>query len=759
MSVDKRIFQPGTTDTYDFHEAKATGWHSDEEVDRYVPTHCCYCGVQCGMYLKVARGQVVGVEPRYDFPVNQGMLCPKGTTAYQTVNHPDRLTHPLMRRGGKGSPLERATWDEALDAIATRFRAIQAEHGADAVAIYSGSSMTNEKCYLMGKFARVALGTRHCDYNGRLCMSSATGANERSLGIDRAANPISDAVYADVIFAIGANVGECFPIVTSWLWRARDRGAKLIVADPRQTPIARTADVFLPLRPGTDSALLNAMLCVVIREGLVDEEFIRARTNGWDETKALALRYEPERVAKVCGLRPETIIEAARLYGHAKAALIWTARGLEHQSKGVDNGVAAANLALATGNFGRPGAGYMTLTGQGNGQGGREMGQKASQLPGEREIEHAEDRAYIASVWGIAEAELPHAGYPATLMIPAMERREIRACFMICSNPMVSLPDQHTVERALSGLDLFVVCDFFLSETARLADIVLPGNSWAEDEGTVTNLEGRVIKYNQAVDPPGEARRDWEIVCDLARRLGKGQYFPYHGPRDIFEEIRVATKGAKADYAGITYEKIEAQNGVFWPCPTDDHPGTPRLYETAFGFPDGRARFNPITYLPPAEEPDDDYPLVLTTGRVIYHYLSGSQTRRTPFLLEMAPCPWVELHEQAAERLGIADGDWVTVRTRRGELTAPALVVRSIRPDTIFIPYHYGNQQAVNILTNPVLEPMNKIPEYKVCAAAVAKAASPPAWAAEFDPKLLEQARRQRHGLPSAGAPVGPRVS
>ena len=255
--------------------------------------------------------------------------------------------------------------------------------------------MTNEKCYLMGKFARVALETRHCDYNGRLCMSSATGANERSLGIDRAANPISDMLHSDVIFVIGANVGECFPIVTSWLWQARDRGAKLIVADPRQTPIARTADIFLPLRSGTDSALLNAMLNVVIREGLVDEEFIRSRTNGWDETKALVEQYPPERVAKVCGLRPETIIEAARLYGRAKAAMIYTARGLEHQSKGVDNGVAAVNLALATGNFGRPGAGYMTLTGQGNGQGGREMGQKASQLPGEREIENPEDRAYI----------------------------------------------------------------------------------------------------------------------------------------------------------------------------------------------------------------------------------------------------------------------------------------------------------------------------------------------------------------------------
>ncbi|MGH2502414.1 MAG: molybdopterin oxidoreductase family protein [Ktedonobacterales bacterium] len=716
MSVDKGTFQPRAgerSDTYDFHDAKPTRWESSEEIDRYVPTHCCYCGVQCGMYLKVDHGKVVGVEPRYDFPLNQGMLCPKGATAYQTVNHPDRLTSPLMRRKGKNSPLEPVSWDEALNTIARRFREIQAQHGVDAVSVYSGSSMTNEKCYLMGKFARVALGTRHCDYNGRLCMSSATGANERSLGIDRASNPVSDSLHADVIFVIGANVGECFPIVTSWLWRARDRGAKLIVADPRQTPIARTADVFLPLRSGTDSALLNAMLCVVIQEGLVDEEFIRQRTTGWEETKALALQYTPEKVAKVCGLRPETIIEAARLFGKANAALIYTARGLEHQSKGVDNGVACANLALATGNFGKPGAGYMTLTGQGNGQGGREMGQKASQLPGERDIENPEHRAYIASVWGVDEKDIPHAGYPATLMIPAMQRQEIRACFMICSNPMVSLPDQHTVEKALRGLDLFVVCDFFLSETAELADIVLPGSTWAEDEGTSTTLEGRVIKYNKAVGPPEGARLDWEIVCDLAQRLGKGQYFPYKGQRDIFEEVRIATKGSHSDYYGITYEKIEAQNGVFWPCPTEDHPGTPRLYEQRFGFDDGLARFHPITYLPPAEEPDEEYPLVLTTGRVIYHYLSGNQTRRTPFLFEMAPCPWVEINESAAQARGIADGDWVTVRTRRGEMTAPALVVRSIRPDTLFIPYHYGHTQAVNILTNPVLEPMITGPGHK----------------------------------------------
>ncbi len=760
MSVDKHLFRRRQVDTFDFYpgEQGPVHWDSVEQVDRYVPTHCCYCGVQCGMYLKVAGEKVVGVEPREDFPLNHGMLCPKGATAYQTVNHPDRLLHPLMRRGGKNSPLERVTWDEALDTIVQRFTTIQEAHGKDAVALYSGSSMTNEKCYLTGKFARVALGTRHCDYNGRLCMSSATGANERSLGLDRAANPISDMLHAECIFVIGANVGECFPIVTSYLWQARDRGCKLIVADPRQTPIARTADIFLPLRSGTDSALLNGLLHVIIKEGLIDEEFIRERTVGWEETKALVEQYPPERVAKVCGLRPEAIIEAALTYGRANAALIYTARGLEHQSKGVDNGVAAANLALATGNFGRPGAGYGTLTGQGNGQGGREMGQKASQLPGCREIDDLEDREYICSVWGIDEKDLPHAGYPATLMVPAMLRGEIRACYVQCSNLMVSLPDQHTVERALRGLDFLVVTDFFLSETAELADLVLPGTTWAEDEGTTTSLEGRVIKYNKAIEPLGESRPDWQILCDLARRMGKGQYFPFQSPREIFDELRQCTRGAKSDYWGITYEKIDEQNGVFWPCPSEEHPGTPRLYEEHFGFPDGKARFHPITYVAPAEEPDEEYPLVLTTGRVVYHYLSGNQTRRVPFLREQAPHVWVEIHEQTAEKLGIVDGDWALVRTRRGEMTVRALIVRSIRPDTIFMPYHYGHTEAANILTNPILEPMMKIPEYKVCAAALSRATQPPAGAAEESRASEAADRVRRRELPMAAAKPNPTI-
>jgi assimilatory nitrate reductase catalytic subunit len=587
-------------------------------------------------------------------------------------------------------------------------------------------------------------------------MSSATGANERSLGIDRAANPISDMLHADCIFIIGANVGECFPIVTSYLWQARDRGCKLIVADPRQTPIARTADIFLPLRPGTDSALLNGLLHVVVNAGLIDEEFISQRTVGWEETRRLVEQYPPERVAKVCGLRPEAIIEAALTYGRAQAALIYTARGLEHQSKGVDNGVAAANLALATGNFGRPGAGYGTLTGQGNGQGGREMGQKASQLPGCRDIENPEDRDYISSVWGIPEQDIPHAGYPATLMIPAMLRGEISACYVQCSNLMVSLPDQHTVERALRGLDLLVVTDFFLSETAELADIVLPGTTWAEDEGTTTSLEGRVIKYNQAIAPLGESLPDWKILCELARRLGKAQYFPFQSPREIFDELRLCSRGAKADYWGITYEKIEEQNGVFWPCPAPEHPGTPRLYEERFGFPDGKGRFHPITYLPPAEEPDEEFPLVLTTGRVIYHYLSGNQTRRVPFLLEQAPHVWVEVHEQTAGRLGVTDGGWVTVHTRRGDMTVRALVVRSIRPDTIFMPYHYGHTEAANILTNPILEPMMKIPEYKVCAAAVVPATQPPEWAGALGEAGAAALQARARQLPAAGTKPSP---
>jgi assimilatory nitrate reductase catalytic subunit len=729
MSVNKDTFQRRDTN-YDFQSVgpPPTGWPgADRQPEFFVPTHCAFCGVQCGMYLRVNNGQVVGVEPR-DYPHNQGSLCPKGVVAYQQVNHPDRLTYPLLRRGGKGGKLERATWDEALDYVARRWQEIQAAHGKDAVAVYSGSSMTNEKCYLMGKFARVGLQTRHVDYNGRLCMSSAAVANARAFGLDRAPMPMPDFALSDCIVIVGSNVAECFPIVMKWLWRARDNGAKLIVLDPRETPIARTADLWLPVRPGTDIAVINAILRQVIHEGQTDEAYLAERTNGWDEVRQTVEPYTFERAEQLAGVPAARVAAAAHLYGTALRPLILHARGIEHSTHGVNNCLACINLALARGMVGKPGSGVSTLTGQGNGQGGREVGQKANQLPGYRHIDVPEERQYIANVWGIPESELPQEGAAATEMVHLMATGEIKSCFVICSNLMVSLPDNAVVQRALENIDPLVVVDFFMSETAELADVVLPGSVWCEGEGTTTNLEGRVIKINKAVDPPGEARADVAIITDLARRLGRGQFFNYASTREIWDELRVASKGGVADYYGITWEKIDAQDGVFWPCPSEEHPGTPRLFTQRFAHPDGRARMFPIEYTPPAEEPNDEYPFRLTTGRVVYQYLSGNQTRRLAFLNSQAPEPWVEIHPQAAEQLGIANDDRVRVRTPRSSMELKALVVSTIRPDTLFIPYHYGHREAANQLTNAAVDPGVKIPEFKACAAMIERLdVTPPA--------------------------------
>jgi assimilatory nitrate reductase catalytic subunit len=726
MSVNKDMF--GSRDfNQDFQSVgpPPVGWpDADRLPEAFVPTHCAFCGIQCGMYLRVTDGKVIGVEAR-DFPHNRGKLCPKGVVAYQQVDHPDRLTYPMMRKNGKGSPLERCTWDEALDYVVRRWQQIQAKHGRDAVAVYSGSSMTNEKCYLMGKFARVGLRTRHVDYNGRLCMSSSAYAYAQAFGIDRSPLPMPDYALAKCVLAVGTNVAECFPIVTQWVWEARDNGASLIVVDPRETPLARTADLWLPVRPGTDIALLNCMLRQVIHDGLVDEAYVAERTTGWETVRQTVEAYTPERAEQITGVPAERIVAAARLYGRADPSLIMHARGIEHSTHGVNTCYACINLALARGQLGKPGGGTTMLTGQGNGQGGREVGQKANQLPGYRHIDVLEDREFVARTWGIPVEELPWEGAAATEMVHLMAEGDIKSCLVICSNLMVSLPNNAVVQRALDQLDPLVVIDFFMSETAELADVVLPGSVWCEDEGTTTNLEGRVIKINQAADPPGEARRDTDIIVDLANRLGRAQFFQFRNSQDIWEELRIASKGGVADYSGITWEKIDAQGGVFWPCPSEDHPGTPRLYTERFAFPDGKARMFAVEHAPPAEEPGGDYPFRLTTGRVVYHYLSGNQTRRLGFLNSQAPEPWVEIHPQAAARLGINNDDRVRVRTPRASMELKALVVPTIRPDTLFIPFHYGHRQAVNQLTNPAVEPTVKIPEYKVSAATIERIDQP----------------------------------
>lgn len=717
MSVDKYVFERKIDKSNDFLERGPTpaGWTTSAKIDRLVPTHCPFCSVQCAMYLKVSGNRVIGVEPREDFPVNEGRLCPKGVAAYQQVTHPARLTYPTVRKNGR---LMRTTWDEALDLVVRKFKEVQERYGKEAVAVYGGSSITTEKAYLLGKFARVALGTPNVDYNGRLCMTSAAGANFKAFGIDRMPFPLSDVLLTDCLLIAGSNMPETFPVAIHYPWRARDQGARLIVVDPRETQFARTADIHLQIRPGSDLALYNGLLQVAIAEGYIDNEFIAQRTDGFEAVLGVVTKYTPDYVAEICGIPAEKIVAAARMWGQAPRGILFTARGVEHQSKGVDNCLAAINLVLATGKIGRPGCGYSTLTGQGNGQGGREHGQKADQLPGQRRIDNPDARQHVARVWGIREEDLPYSGASAVEMMRLIDEGKIRGLISLCNNSMVSIPDLNWLRTALGRLEIHVVVDLFLSETAaEFAHVVLPGTAWAEDEGVVTQMEGRVIKYNKAVDPPGEARIDWQIICEIARRLGKQEYFSFDSPRAIFDELREASRGGLADYYGITYEKVEAQNGIFWPCPSLDHPGTPHLFAQRFYHPNGRAAFNPVEHRPPAEVPDADYPFYLTTGRVVYHYLSGNQTRRLGFLADEAPAPWVEIHQATARRLGVANGDLVKVRTRRGEVVLQALVARTIRPDTLFIPYHWGPPRAANLLTNPALDPISKIPEYKVCAA------------------------------------------
>ena len=702
------------------NETPAGGWESHANLDREVKTHCCFCGQQCGIILKVADEQVVGFEPWYDFPFNKGKLCPKGVKRYLQNEHPDRLLDPLERDPSAPGGFRPIDWDRALDRVAGEIRRIQAEHGPDAFAVLSGVSLSNEKSYLMGKFARLGIGTANLDYNGRLCMVSAGKANMTALGMDRASNSWADIPLAEVVFLAGTNVAECSPITTGYIWEARDRGAALVVADPRVTPIARTADVFLGLRPGTDSALMTTILHILIERDWLDHDFIAEHTTGFDEAAAAVADCTPAWGAEVTGVPAARIEQAAELWGTRATGMLLHARGIEHQSKGVENVLSCINLGLATGKFGKPGCGVTTITGQGNGQGGREHGHKCDQLPGNRNITDPDARAFIASVWGCDVDEIPGKGMTAQEIMEAIHRGEIKGLLSICFNPVVSLPDTTLTAEALSRLEHYTAIDFFMSESARYADLVLAGSLHEEDEGTSTTVEGRVVKLNQAKKPPGRARVDWDIIRDLAHRLDRGRYFDFEGPRDLFEELRRASAGGKADYAGITWERIEDEMGVFWPCPTEDHPGTPRLYEGGrFAFPDGRARFQPITYRPPAEVVDDDYPIWLTTGRTVSQYLSGTQTRRIGPLMEQNPDPWCELHPRLAQQLGIVDGAPVKVTSRRASMTVAAKVVATIRPDTVFIPYHWAGDQAANLLTNRALDPQSKIPEYKVAAVRV----------------------------------------
>ncbi|MFK4151589.1 molybdopterin oxidoreductase family protein [Streptomyces fungicidicus] len=692
--------------------------------DTVTPTHCPYCALQCGMNLTPAPdGTAVEVTERADFPVNRGALCGKGRTAAAVLSPGVRLTSPLVRSAG--GALVPASWEEALERVAGELGRTRAESGADAVGVFGGGGLTNEKAYSLGKFARVVLGTSQIDYNGRFCMSSAAAAGNTAFGLDRGLPfPLEDIPRTGCVILVGSNPAETMPPSLRYFTELRENGGTLIVVDPRRTKTADHADLHLAPRPGTDLALALGLLHLVVAEGRTDEAYVRERTTGWEETRAAAMAHWPEYVERITGVSVPELREAVRLFCEPEAAMVLTARGPEQQSKGTDTVGAWINLCLATGRAGRPLSGYGCLTGQGNGQGGREHGQKADQLPGYRKLTDPAARAHVAGVWGVDPDSLPGPGRSAYELLDALGT-DIRSLLLMGSNPVVSAPRAAHVEERIRSLDFLAVCDVVLSETAALADVVLPVTQWAEETGTTTSLEGRVLLRRRAISPPEGVRSDLEVLHELAARLGGGRNlekgFPTD-PEEVFEELRRASAGGPADYSGITYRRLAEENGVFWPCPADGepggdvHPGTPRLFLDRFATGDGRARFAPVSHRAAAEEPDDEYPVLLTTGRVVAQYQSGAQTRRVDELNAAAPGPFVELHPRLAERLGAAEGDPVAVVSRRGRAVAPARITTAIRPDTVFMPFHWAGEGRANTLTNPALDPTSRMPEFKACA-------------------------------------------
>ncbi|MCW2777333.1 MAG: nasC, partial [Frankiales bacterium] len=572
----------------------------------------------------------------------------------------------------------------------------------------------------VGKFARVALGTSQVDYNGRFCMSSAAAAGNRAFGLDRGLPfPLADVAAAGCVVLVGSNVAETMPPFMAHLAQQREAGGTLVVVDPRRTPTAAAADLHLQPLPGTDLALFNGLLHLAVAEGLVDTAYVAARTTGWEAVLAEVGAWWPARVERVTGVSEPDLRRALRLLADAPTAVVLSARGAEQHAHGVDTVLSLTNLALALGLPGRPGSGWGCLTGQGNGQGGREHGQKADQLPGYRSISDPAARAHVAAVWGVDPSSLPGPGRSASELLDALgDGGGPRALLLLASNPVVSAPDARHVAQRLASLDCLVVADLVLSESAALADVVLPTAQWAEEDGTTTNLEGRVLLRRAALTPPPGVRTDLDVLAGLAQRLGCTASFPTE-PEAVFEELRRASAGGPADYSGVTYDRLRAGEALHWPVPSVDSAGTPRLFLDRFATPDGRARFVAVDQPEPVEPVDDAWPLHLTTGRVALQYQSGAQTRRVPALADAAPAAFVELHPHLAEQLGVVDGERVRVSTRRGEAFLRVRVSDAIRPDTVFVPFHWAGKQRANSLTSRALDPVSRMPSFKVCAARI----------------------------------------
>jgi len=671
-------------------------------------TVCPYCGTGCMFHLVEENGQLSGVEPSSTHPVNRGSLCIKGWNAYAFVGHPDRLTTPLLRRNGTLQP---ATWDEALDRVVGGIRAVQAAHGSDAVMFASSAKATNEENYLLMKLARRVFGTNNIDHCARLCHSSTVVGLAEAFGSGAMTNSIDCFDRSDLYFVIGSNTTEQHPLIGTRIINAVQRGAGLIVADNRRIRLARHADLHLRHKNGSDVPLLSAMMQVIIAEGLADREFTAARTENYAALAASVANWTPERAARITGLAAGDIVAAARRFAAANSAMIVYSMGITQHSHGVDNVRCCANLAMLTGNLGRPGVGVNPLRGQNNVQGGCDMGALPEFYSGYQKVADPAVRDKFARQWG--GPPLPaRPGLPLTHAMNAAHDGTLRAMFIMGENPLISDPDQSHARKALESLELLVVQEIFLSETAQLADVVLPAACYAEKDGTYTNTERRVQLLTKAVDPPGQARADWMIICALAERAGYDG-MRYENSAEIMAEIALMTP----IYGGISHDRL-SPFGLQWPCPDSTHPGTPILHTNCFTR--GKGRFTPVDYRPPAELPDDAYPFALTTGRTYFHWHTGTMTRRTHLLDREERGSFVEINPDDAAALNIRDGEMVTVASRRGEVAATAKVTAVVMPGVIFMPFHFA-EGAANALTNNRLDPESHIPEFKICAARLGK--------------------------------------
>jgi len=668
-----------------------------------VATTCPYCGVGCGIYLGVRNGRIVSIRGDKDNPASQGRLCVKGRYGInEFVHHPERLTTPLIKHNGE---FTEATWDEALDLVADRL----ASYGGKEVAVISSAKCTNEENYVIQKLARAVLGTNNVDHCARLCHSPTVAGLVKSFGSGAMTNSINEITGAQCILAIGTNTTSAHPIIGFEVGRAVRRGARLIVANPREIELVRDAELWLGHNPGTDVALLMGMMRVIVDEGLLDSEFIQKRCENFDAFRESLENFDLATAEQITGVPRDKIAEAARLYATHKPSTILYAMGITQHSHGTDNVIATANLAMLTGNVGKPSTGVNPLRGQNNVQGACDLGALPNVYPGYQAVADPKVKAKFEAAWGSSLS--PHPGLTITEMIE-LAGTKLKAVYLMGENPALSEPDASHAQEALAKLEFLVVQDIFLSETAKLADVVLPAASFAEKDGTFTNTERRIQRVRKAVEPPGDCRPDWLITCQIARRMG-ARGFDFSHPGEIMDEIARLTP----IYGGISYERLES-GGLQWPCPTPEHPGTPILHTQQFTR--GRGQFIPLEYKPPKELPDDEYPLILTTGRSLFHWHTGTVSRKVAGLNEFMGEGLVEISPADAKALGISDGETVKVSSRRGEITAKARVTGVSQPGVVFMTFHFAESPA-NMLTNPALDPVSKIPEYKVCAVRIEK--------------------------------------